>query len=602
MTAPIRVVWATLNPEAIARGYWDQGLLEGLFDGDVWAVPGQHDWEHVLLDRPTDDELHAVTAAGAVLIVPARHHAAPEHAARLLRAVQAMPWCLLVLTGDEEGAFPVESFVDMDHVTVWVMTPQPDQDYGDATLIGSGWPPGIRDALRSAIDGPLDDGTLPETPKPLPWTFMGQVTHARREQCVDMLHQRADRDQAWLTETPGFTQGQPQDDYWSVLAEAKVAPCPSGPCSPDSFRLFEALEAGCIPIADDVTPDGRVHGFWARLFGALPFPVVEGDWDAHSATIDWLLDGWPANANRVFAWWQRQKRAMAWGLHLDVAALSGQWRAQATPAAAITAIITTSPSPKHPDTADLETTIESVSAQLPGCEIVLVFDGVRPELEHRRADYDEYTRRALWLANTRWTNVVPFVLDEWKHQAVATLMGLDEVRSRHIVFVEHDTPLTGDIDWAGIVALLDAGDLDVVRLHHETAIGAHHAHMMLDAAPLDDLPVPVVRTYQWSQRPHVAQLGWYRRILAQHFAPEARAMIEDVLHGVVATAWNDWGFAGWTRFRLGIYAPEGNIQRSLHLDSRRLVVGEESTGDPKGTMLFAYPGEAPPGAPAPGER
>jgi hypothetical protein len=149
--------------------------------------------------------------------------------------------------------------------------------------------------------------------------------------------------------------------------------------------------------------------------------------------------------------------------------------------------------------------------------------------------------------------------------------------------------------------MLDEGALDVVRLHHETEIGPHHTHVMLDTEPVDG-PVPYVRTYQWSQRPHVAPVGWYRAMLQRHFAPEARTMIEDVMHGVVASAWLDFGVAGWSRFRVGMYTPEGNIQRSLHLDSRRRVVGEEETGDPKGTQFFAYPGDTPPGAPAPGWR
>ena len=33
-----------------------------------------------------------------------------------------------------------------------------------------------------------------------------------------------------------------------------MIPCPSGPATPDSFRLWEALEAGCVPIADGYAP------------------------------------------------------------------------------------------------------------------------------------------------------------------------------------------------------------------------------------------------------------------------------------------------------------------------------------------------------------
>lgn len=586
-----RVVWLSLHSEnAIARGYWDQAMLESIFARDMWRVPDGLEWEHVELVGPDDGTLQHVTEAGAVLIVPARHHADTASVQRLVRTVRRMSWCLLILTGDEEGAFPSERFVDIPSTRLWVMTPQPRRNYGQrAHLFGTGWPPGIRAVLRDA-----------QHDHRRPWAFMGQVTHARREDCVLMLQQRADREEGWLVESPGFTQGESQPDYWRHLHAAKVVPCPSGPCSPDSFRAFEALEAGCVPIADNALSDGSVQAFWERIFGAVPFPTVEGHWARESETIDQVLADWPQRANRVFAWWQRQKRLMAWRLHDDVREMAGRAPVPG-PSGEISVLMTTSPSPKHPDTADIEETVRSIREQLPDAEIVLVFDGVRPELEHRREQYVEYVQRVLWLANTRWHNVVPLVLDEWLHQGRAARLGLDEIRTPHLLFMEHDTPLVGEIDWAGICETLTLQDLDVVRLHHETAIGEHHEHMMLDREPVQG-PVPYVRTYQWSQRPHVARTGWYRRLLDLHLAPEARAMIEDTLHGVVSSAWLDYGDAGWARFKLGIYAaPEGNIQHSLHLDSRRAVLGEEESGDPKGTMFFAYPNrKAPPGAPAPG--
>lgn len=613
MTVP--VYWLSLNPDAICRGYWDNGLIEGLFSGDVWAVPGGPEFEHHELRVTLDDAAAVATELqpGGVVVLGARHHATPEYVTALLRIVGGMRYALLVLSGDEEGAFPAERFIAMPNVRVWVMTPQPGRDYGDAYLIGSGWPPGIRETLRTVTDEEsVWRGAL--------WAFMGQVTHERRRACVDMLHERADRDDDYtLVESSGFTLGIDQADYWRYLADTRVALCPSGPISADSMRLYEALEAGCVPLADDRRPANPIqHDYWERLFGAVPFPIVHGAWDTESQTIDWVLSRWPGVQHEVFSWWIRQKRRMAYRLVEDLEAVGACERRLDVAEAAITALIVTSPSPKHPSIDDLDVTVRSITERLPGVEIILVFDGVRPELAHRADQYAEYISRALWAANLRWPNVVPVVLDGWRHQANATREGILEVATRHLLFVEHDTPLTGDIDWAGIVDVLDAGQLDMVRLHHETAIGAHHAHMMLDEHPrwfrADRDPawrphgdgvhegLPVVRTYQWSQRPHVAPRGWYRRILDGHFSESARCMIEDVMHGVVASAWSDYGLAGWSRFRIGMYAPPGDLQRSLHLDSRRLIVGEETTGDSKGSMIFSYPGETPPGAPAPGER
>ena len=46
-------------------------------------------------------------------------------------------------------------------------------------------------------------------------------------------------------------------------------------------------------------------------------------------------------------------------------------------------------------------------------------------------------------------------------------------------------------------------------------------------------------------------------------------MIEDVMHAVVHNAYLDHGLAGWQQFRLWMYAPEGSIERSYHLDGRQ---------------------------------
>lgn len=590
MTVP--VVWWNANPDPaiIARGYWDQGLLESLFAEGVWRVPGRFGIVHVH-DAPRVVTAEAVRErwGGAIVVVPARHNVA--YVDELVGWTGGLDWSLVILTGDEAGEFPVERMLYRHGRKLWIMTPQPQRAYDDAFEIGSGWPPGIRDVLADWTPGGFDELTWP-------WSFLGQVTHARREEAVSMLRERPS-DHGLLVETEGFTQGWAQPDYWRALADSKVVVAPSGPCSPDSFRVYEALEAGAIPIADNLAPgDHESQNFWQRVFDDVPFPTVDSGWPAMGEVIDDLVAAWPASGNRVFSWWQRQKRSIAWRLADEVAELSGTGPVD-SPARAITAVVVSSPTPWHPSIEHLEITITSIAEQLPGAEIILVFDGVRPELEHRRADYEEYVRRALWAANFRWTNVVPLVLDEHQHQANATKLALDQIKSRHLLFVEHDTPLVHETDWAGIVAALDGGEIDVVRLHHETDIGEHHRHMMIDREPRTDLggDIPLVRTSQWSQRPHVAPVGWYRSLLRRHFGAESRTMIEDVMHGVCSVAWAEYGLAGWQRFRVALYAPGGNMQRSVHLDSRR----KDGDEDPKFSMRFAYDGDQPEGAPQPGQ-
>lgn len=242
----------------------------------------------------------------------------------------------------------------------------------------------------------------------------------------------------------------------------------------------------------------------------------------------------------------------------------------------ITVVVTTSPIPSHPDTVIIDETIASVLHHLPDSEIVLVHDGVRPEQEHRRADYELYMQRVLWKADHRWRHTLPLIFDDHLHQAECTKRALAHVQTPLILFVEGDTPLEPDpIDWTACIDLIQAGEADVVRYSHESEILPDHRHMTVPGGRAG-----FVRTCQWSQRPHLASVAYYRRIMASHFSTGARCFIEDVMHSVCYEAYRIDGVNGWNQHRLVYFHPEGNIRRSRHLDGR---AGESKRDD---TQVF----------------
>lgn len=229
----------------------------------------------------------------------------------------------------------------------------------------------------------------------------------------------------------------------------------------------------------------------------------------------------------------------------------------------VTVLVSTSPIPSHPSTKLIEETVASVRRHLPDAEIVLMCDGVRAEQEHRRADYDEYLHRLLWLAAHEWDSAVPLAADDHQHQANMTRRALTLVDTPLILFMEHDTPLVTDepIDWPAVTEALLADELDLVRFHHEAHILDCHRYLMVDQEPQSVKGCPVMRTRQWSQRPHVARVDFYRRLLDDHFPPSARTMVEDLAYSVVQRY-------PWRFHRLAIYAPQPNMKRSLHTDGR----------------------------------
>ncbi len=235
----------------------------------------------------------------------------------------------------------------------------------------------------------------------------------------------------------------------------------------------------------------------------------------------------------------------------------------------ITVLVPTSPIPSHPSTAIIDETLDSIDAAgLDACEVLVMADGVRPEQADRAADYAEYLRRLSWSLAHERANVVPLVFPEHRHQAAMTRVALEQVRTPLILFAEHDTPLVGEIPWESMAgAILTAPcKVDVIRLHHESVVLRVHRYLM--AGKIEDVRgVPLWRTAQWSNRPHLASTGWYRAMLGRHFPPECRTFIEDKYYGVIATPWverQEWG----NEAKLWLYHPEGNIKRSTHLDGR----------------------------------
>ena len=231
----------------------------------------------------------------------------------------------------------------------------------------------------------------------------------------------------------------------------------------------------------------------------------------------------------------------------------------------ITIVVVTSILPSHPDTLILDETIASIRSHFPENEIILQIDGLRKERLERKDAYDEFKNRILWKCLHQWKNVLPIIFDEHSHQTNMMKKTIDLIDTAAMLYVEGDAPITPDydIDWQKCLDMLEFEKANTIRFHFEAVIPNEHEHLMLG---LED---GFMKTSQWSQRPHLSTVKYYKDVVLPFCEP--RSFIEDRFHGKVQDdifPYEIFSQEGWDTHKLWIYHPEGNIKRSYHLDGR----------------------------------
>lgn len=519
----------SLTKNANVKDQWDFGLLKTTFE-DLGI-------EYEVCNKLTQ-------AKRVIVVLPARHHVGFE--LNINRELAKIKEVILFLVGDEEAVFKVEK-IRHSNIKIWVQNPRPGKHDGYGHM-GTGFP------------GHMAEKRPYQLPKKrLDFFFAGQSlfdypegnppmnVNVRRFQMAEQL-KNMENGEVWGSK--GFTQGLPHEEYYQKLASAKVAPCPSGPELPDTFRMYEALELGCVPIADEITRKQDFENYWTWFFGEEPpFPVIR-DYSNLPGWIEDCVNRYPDQNNKCQAWWYRKK----WEIKDSIDEQS------------ITVVVPVSPIPSNPDTAIFDETIESIRHHLGPVKIIVTFDGVREEQEEMRQAYGEYIRAILW----KHRDIYPIIFDQHQHQIgmMRHLLEKNEIKTDLMLYVEQDTPLEKEpIIWSEVFHMILSGRSNLVRFHHESEVLKEHKHLMLDLEQGSE--VDFYQTAQWSQRPHVASVAYYRRVVNDYFSQNAKCMIEDRMHGIVINAFEADGKLGWLQHKLHIYHPEGNIRRSYHKDGRQ---------------------------------
>ena len=264
----INVYWAGAQ-----KGYWDHSLLIDLLSGFT-----HHE------TNPSCDQ-------GGILIVAGRY--GNEHKADLQKALDKMPYVVMCVVSDEHGLLDWKKLRLPKRSRVWVQYSRGD---------GRPLPVGYRPETRKLLEGK-------GIPDKHGWFYSGQVQHAERKACADVLKTMDGE----LHLSDGFGKGLPYDTYIGKMMQAQLAPCPAGNCHPDCFRHYEALECGALPVA-------LKHGYWEGI--GAPFPMLNS-WEEFPALVE-RYDPLQLkrDTNKAVAWWMNWKREIRAGIEKDVNDLS----------------------------------------------------------------------------------------------------------------------------------------------------------------------------------------------------------------------------------------------------------------------------------------
>src|SRR5882672_3101976 len=216
----------------------DQYQFELLFNHKMWLPNGSYEFAEFTSIADVSPSSQTL-----VLVIPSKYY--EDKISEINTQIARFSSVLLVISGNEEGCFDL-SRIEHPNKKIYYTTPHLSKTRMDLVdrFFGDGYPP------PSSIMGGLSQQAQD---KNLDVYFAGQITHKRREQAVVAMRSFEEANpeaRVKIVETAGFRQGETPEEYYSNLASAKVAPCPSGPETNDTFRVYEALEAMAVPIVD----------------------------------------------------------------------------------------------------------------------------------------------------------------------------------------------------------------------------------------------------------------------------------------------------------------------------------------------------------------
>ena len=134
------------------------------------------------------------------------------------------------------------------------------------------------------------------------WSFLG-TTHGSSRYDLLNKHKNITPNFINLSENFSGKKSMDTDDYYKILNNSIFAPIPHGYFHPETYRLYEALEAGCIPIIENP------FQFFDNFLPNNPLLSVNS-WEDSSTIIKKYLENKKdieILRNKINDWWTQHK-------------------------------------------------------------------------------------------------------------------------------------------------------------------------------------------------------------------------------------------------------------------------------------------------------
>ena len=128
------------------------------------------------------------------------------------------------------------------------------------------------------------------------WSFIGTPHKSSRQ---DLLFQLSKIKPHFIHSTKEFNDKSTINAYemGEILLNTKFAPCPNGFFHPETYRVYEALECGCIPIVESS------YHYYDRLFPDNPFLKINKWIEAKDIIFKWEEDKIEKKKEECKTWW-----------------------------------------------------------------------------------------------------------------------------------------------------------------------------------------------------------------------------------------------------------------------------------------------------------